>query len=45
MAAAVPREVRAELGLEGKFMVSYIGTHGMSHALETVLSAAQVLGT
>jgi len=45
MAAAVPREVRAELGLEGKFMVSYIGTHGMSHALETVLSAAQVLGS
>ena len=45
MAAAVPREVRAELGLEGKFIVSYIGTHGMSHALETVLSAAQVLGS
>ena len=45
MAAAAPREVRAELGLEGKFMVSYIGTHGMSHALETVLSAAQVLGS
>jgi glycosyltransferase involved in cell wall biosynthesis len=45
MAAAAPREVRAELGLEGKFIVSYIGTHGMSHALETVLSAAQVLGS
>lgn len=40
---AAPREVRAELGLEGKFIVSYIGTHGMSHALETVLSAAQIL--
>ena len=45
MAAAAPREVRAELGLEGKFIVSYIGTHGISHALETVLSAAQMLGS
>lgn len=28
------------LGLEGKFVVGYIGTHGMAHALETLLSAA-----
>ena len=29
---------RFEHGLEGKFIVSYIGTHGMAHGLETVLS-------
>lgn len=27
-------------GLEGKFVAGYIGTHGMAHALETVLEAA-----
>jgi glycosyltransferase involved in cell wall biosynthesis len=35
--------LREELGLKGKFVVSYIGTHGMSHALETVLRAAEIL--
>lgn len=43
MAVVAPGELRSELGLEGKFIVSYIGTHGMSHALETVLNAAQLL--
>jgi glycosyltransferase involved in cell wall biosynthesis len=38
-----PEEVRKRYGVEGKFVVSYIGTHGMSHALETVLEAAQRL--
>jgi glycosyltransferase involved in cell wall biosynthesis len=32
-----------ELRLNGKFVVSYIGTHGMAHGLDTVLRAAQIL--
>jgi len=32
-----------ELGLQGKFVVAYIGTHGMAHHLETVLEAAERL--
>jgi glycosyltransferase involved in cell wall biosynthesis len=32
-----------ELGLEGKFVVSYFGTHGMAHCLQTVLEAAKEL--
>lgn len=35
--------LRAELGLEGKFIAAYFGTHGMAHHLETVLEAAHVL--
>jgi glycosyltransferase involved in cell wall biosynthesis len=35
--------VRGELGLEGKFVASYVGTHGMAHHLETVLEAAALL--
>ncbi|MEN9642857.1 MAG: hypothetical protein RIR77_2046 [Planctomycetota bacterium] len=30
-------------GLEGKFVVGYIGTHGMCQALETVIKAADTL--
>jgi glycosyltransferase involved in cell wall biosynthesis len=30
-------------GLDGKFVAGYIGTHGMAHALETLLRAAIVL--
>jgi len=30
-------------GLENKFVIGYIGTHGMAHALTNVLSAAQIL--
>jgi colanic acid biosynthesis glycosyl transferase WcaI len=37
--------VRQELGLEGKFVVSYIGTMGTAHGLETVLDAAALLQT
>ena len=33
----------AELGLEGAFVAGYIGTHGMAHALETLLEAADRL--
>ncbi|HMV49632.1 MAG TPA: glycosyltransferase family 4 protein [Blastocatellia bacterium] len=39
-----PQQVREQLGLQGKFIVSYIGTHGMSHALDVVLRAAQQFG-
>lgn len=35
--------VLAELGLQGKFVASYFGTHGMAHQLETVLQAADEL--
>lgn len=33
-------ELIARYGLEGKFVAGYIGTHGMAHALETILEAA-----
>jgi len=32
-----------QLGLEGCFVVGYIGTHGMAHALDRVLDAAALL--
>ncbi|MGH7773932.1 MAG: glycosyltransferase family 4 protein [Candidatus Binatia bacterium] len=32
-----------KLGLKGKFIASYCGTHGMAHHLETVLEAARQL--
>jgi glycosyltransferase involved in cell wall biosynthesis len=35
--------LEAELGLAGKFVAGYVGTHGMAHALETLLDAAQIL--
>lgn len=42
-----PREKDHELlrryGLEGKFVAGYIGTHGMAHALETILAAARLM--
>ena len=40
-----PRDeaLRRELGLAGKFVAGYIGTHGMAHALETLLRAAERL--
>src|SRR5690606_26738308 len=36
------RELEAEFGLTGKFVAGYIGTHGMAHALGTVLDAARI---
>ena len=36
-------ELERQLGLQGKFVVGYIGTHGLAHALETVLDAAERL--
>lgn len=35
--------MRARLGLEGKTVAAYFGTHGMAHHLETVLEAAQIV--
>ena len=34
---------RKQLGLDGKFIVSYVGTHGMAHHLETLLATADLL--
>jgi colanic acid biosynthesis glycosyl transferase WcaI len=34
---------RMELELQGKFVVGYVGTHGMAHRLQTVIEAAQIL--
>jgi colanic acid biosynthesis glycosyl transferase WcaI len=36
-------DLRRKLGVEEKFVVSYIGTMGMAHGLETVLEAASQL--
>lgn len=35
--------ISAQYGLDDKFVVSYIGTHGMAHSLKTVLQAAKKL--
>lgn len=37
------QKLAGELGLEDCFVVGYIGTHGMAHALERVLDAAEIL--
>lgn len=42
-AEAEGRALRAELGLEGKFVAAYVGTHGVAHGLDTVLEAAGLL--
>lgn len=39
----VDNDVRRELGLEGKFVATYVGTHGMAHGLGTLLDAAAIL--
>ncbi len=38
-----PNPVAVELGLQGKFVASYFGTHGMAHCLETMLHSAREL--
>lgn len=37
---AAAEAFRAEYGLTGKFVASYVGTHGMAHGLDTLLDAA-----
>jgi glycosyltransferase involved in cell wall biosynthesis len=36
-------DARARIGVNGAFVASYIGTHGMAHRLDTVLDAAAQL--
>jgi glycosyltransferase involved in cell wall biosynthesis len=36
-------ELTAKLGMTGKFVAGYIGTHGLAHGLETLLEAAERL--
>jgi len=38
-------EIKRELDLEGKFVVSYVGTLGLAHGLEALLKAAAQLQT
>jgi glycosyltransferase involved in cell wall biosynthesis len=33
----------ADLGLQGRFVAGYVGTHGLAHHLETVLDAAEAV--
>jgi len=35
-------ELVRQLAFEGRFIAGYIGTHGLAHALETVLEAARI---
>lgn len=37
------QELETQLGLRGCFVAGYVGTHGMAHALETLLEAAERL--
>jgi glycosyltransferase involved in cell wall biosynthesis len=40
---ACDKKLSKEWGLENKFVVGYIGTHGMAHALSNVLNAAKFI--
>ncbi|WP_404356651.1 hypothetical protein [Methylotuvimicrobium sp. KM1] len=31
------------LGVKGKFVAAYVGTHGMAHGLDVILDAAEML--
>lgn len=42
-AAPRDRAFAEELGIDGKFVAAYVGTHGMAHGLDTILDAAQRL--
>lgn len=37
------RDIRTQLGAQGKFVVSYIGTLGLAHGLEALIAAAERL--
>ncbi len=34
-----PQELVAKYGLDGKFVIGYIGTHGMAHSLDFIMNA------
>jgi glycosyltransferase involved in cell wall biosynthesis len=36
-------ETRRRFGLDGRFVVAYVGTHGMAHGLDTIVEAAVLL--
>jgi glycosyltransferase involved in cell wall biosynthesis len=38
-------ELIKRLGLSGKFVGGYVGTHGMAHHLETILDAAEIISS
>ncbi len=38
-----PSETKRKLGLEGKFVAAYVGTHGLAHGLDAILAAAALL--
>lgn len=38
------KDLAGQYGLQGKFVVGYIGTHGLAHALDKVLDVAHLLG-
>ncbi len=40
---SAPEQLRRELGAEGRFVVSYIGTLGMAHALDGIVEVADRL--
>ena len=41
----MPKDIELvnKLGLEGKFVAGYVGTHGLAHHLETLLDAAEMV--
>ena len=42
-AAPKSRELEIQLGLENKIVAGYVGTHGLAHALHTILEAAELV--
>lgn len=42
-ATSADEEYAGSLGVQGKFVASYVGTHGMAHGLDTLLEAAELL--
>lgn len=42
-ASGKDKELAKSYGLENKFVIGYVGTHGLAHALDKVLDAAEIL--
>lgn len=38
-----PKELRKKLGLENKFVIAYVGAHGLANGLHQILTAADML--